>query len=254
MEVQIYSDIHIEFYKLFPRIKPYAPVLILAGDIGKITHHQFKPFMDYVSEHWEKVFFVLGNHEYYSSNITKVTLENMYIEFFNNYDNITLLNRSCEEYKGYIFMGCTLWSEYPNGCPDNYVNCMKQIKMKDDLNNSVKINRNYYNTLHDTDKSWLLSTIDNITNSKIIVITHYPITCKNTSNPIHSTQPYPQLFANSIRLNKYTNDITCIYGHTHYSNDFINEYDIRTIGNQFGYLFEIQQDQSKLKENGLFTI
>lgn len=254
MDVQIYSDIHIEFYKSFPRIKPLAPILILAGDIGKITHNQYKPFLDYVSKNWEKIFYVLGNHEFYSSNTTKTSLEEMYTETFNNYDNITLLNRSYEEYNGYVFVGCTLWSEYPNECPDNYVNCIKQIKMNDHLGKTVHISRNYYNTLHNTDKLWLLSTIENINHSKIIIVTHYPITQKNTSNPIYSTQQYPQLFANSIQLNKNNNDITCIYGHTHYSNDFLNEDGIRTIGNQFGYFDEIQQGKSNLKENGLFTI
>lgn len=64
MIVQIYSDIHLEFYKSYPKIEKKAKVLILAGDIGKINNNIYTEFMAYINKTWEKTFYVLGNHEF----------------------------------------------------------------------------------------------------------------------------------------------------------------------------------------------
>ena len=67
---QLFSDIHLELLKSskFPKIKPLTDYLFLAGDIGKINTPNYEPFFDYCSENWKKVFYVLGNHEFYNSN------------------------------------------------------------------------------------------------------------------------------------------------------------------------------------------
>ena len=36
MKFQLFSDIHLEFLKEFPKIIPHTDFLFLAGDIGKI--------------------------------------------------------------------------------------------------------------------------------------------------------------------------------------------------------------------------
>ena len=66
MSFQLYSDIHTELSKKsYPEITPTTKYLILAGDIGKITTVNFKQFITYCSERWEKVLYVFGNHEFY---------------------------------------------------------------------------------------------------------------------------------------------------------------------------------------------
>ncbi len=64
---QLFSDIHLEFSKTFFKLPPLTNYLFLAGDIGKLSHLTFKPFFDYCSNNWKEIFYVLGNHEYYSS-------------------------------------------------------------------------------------------------------------------------------------------------------------------------------------------
>lgn len=65
MFIQIYSDIHLEFYNTFPKINKKAKYLILAGDIGRICDKNYKEFIDYCSKTWEQTIVILGNHEFY---------------------------------------------------------------------------------------------------------------------------------------------------------------------------------------------
>ena len=41
MDIQVFSDIHLEFYNDFPKIDRKADVLFLAGDIGKLYNKIF---------------------------------------------------------------------------------------------------------------------------------------------------------------------------------------------------------------------
>ena len=74
---QLFSDIHLELLKSskFPKIKPLTDYLFLAGDIGKINTPNYELFFDYCSQNWKKVFYVLGNHEFYNSNKDLKTLK-----------------------------------------------------------------------------------------------------------------------------------------------------------------------------------
>ena len=63
---QVYSDIHIELWNKFPKIPAKSKYLILAGDICQLDDPLFYKFLDYCSSKWEKIFYIQGNHEYYS--------------------------------------------------------------------------------------------------------------------------------------------------------------------------------------------
>jgi predicted phosphodiesterase len=69
MTFQYISDIHLEHYKLedIDKVIPEkeANILILAGDIGYPEEIQYKTYIQKVSQIWEKVFLIAGNHEYY---------------------------------------------------------------------------------------------------------------------------------------------------------------------------------------------
>jgi hypothetical protein len=58
MKFQLFSDIHTELTKYYPRIVPKADYLILAGDIGKVTLPNFQSFMAYCSENWKIVIYI----------------------------------------------------------------------------------------------------------------------------------------------------------------------------------------------------
>jgi predicted phosphodiesterase len=104
MKVQIISDIHLEFYKdsfnNFSSIikkDPECDILFLAGDIGHIECKIYKPFLQYVSDNWEEIYYVLGNHEFYqiNNNIDKIKSYEKLLEYYDalmlEYWNIHLL-------------------------------------------------------------------------------------------------------------------------------------------------------------------
>lgn len=243
IKVQIYSDIHLEFSNKLPKIKPLCDYLILAGDIGKINNNQLIYFLDYCSQNWEKVFYVLGNHEFYIKNLNFTKINEMYKKkitekYTNVYyldDGVNILNHDINIY------GSTLWTPSVDD---------------DRLNDYNYIDRDVVNALAKIQKHKLNKYL-NETNKKTIIVTHFPPTQINTSDPIYKNQSehIKDYFAHKNILNelKLDNVICWISGHTHYSYDF-KENNIRCISNQVGYKKELVTGVSKLNIDGLYEI
>lgn len=72
LQIQIASDLHIEFYgtatseELDKLVIPNAPVLVLLGDIGIPTHASYRNFLLMQAERFQAVLILSGNHEYYN--------------------------------------------------------------------------------------------------------------------------------------------------------------------------------------------
>ena len=260
MKVQIFSDLHLEFHKTYPQIKRYADTLILAGDIGCINKTCFKKFIHYVSNNWDKIYYVLGNHEYYHSEKTYHNLKTLYKHFFSEFKNITLLDKSYEIVGNTCFIGCTLWG-YCNKETTN-ISCLKNIKIK--TINSIGdarttcISKEFFNSLYSDESQWLIETINNIKQykdiDKIVVITHYPLTTSGTSHPKYD--PKNPLSATDIDISSSNDtDITCISGHTHYSYNFMDiSSNIYHVSNQLGYKEEYLTNETRFNDVGIFTI
>ena len=92
MKVQYASDLHIEFphnssFLHREPIKPVGEILILAGDVGFWNKETFEDgFFDYIAHHFQQVYYLPGNHEFYNGQDIKVirkpvceTIREMYI-------------------------------------------------------------------------------------------------------------------------------------------------------------------------------
>ena len=70
MKFQLVSGLHLEKYKRLPSlyklITTSAPNLILAGNICFAKHKHFVPFFEQIAPLFERIFFILGNNEYYN--------------------------------------------------------------------------------------------------------------------------------------------------------------------------------------------
>jgi Icc-related predicted phosphoesterase len=122
LKISLCSDLHLEFdYQELPG----GEVLILAGDIAEARsirkdHHSTKlvqdtpntvyrcsEFFKWECAKYEKVFYVLGNHEFYHGRFDKTYNELKALMPA----NVTVLEDQIEEYRGVMFMGSTLWTD-----------------------------------------------------------------------------------------------------------------------------------------------
>jgi len=239
MRFQLFSDIHIELLnEKFPKLKQIADILILAGDIGKVTMKNFQDFIKYCSEKWKTVIYVLGNHEFYGNHSMDTILEKFKI-FFSQFSNVYLLNNSFIVIDNITFYGFTGWTKpifNSNYIAREYINDYNMIKTK-----QGKFKIEYHRYLSEYQIQKFKEFINTIDSNRIIVITHFPPIQNGTSNPIYNGKMLNNYFSWYDMLrdeNISTNKIKFwLSGHTHWSYDFIQN-NIRYIANQVGYVNE----------------
>jgi predicted phosphohydrolase len=112
MKIQYCSDLHLEFHdnRAFVAEYPLYPegdILLLGGDIVTFDKlHYAQDFFNYVSDHFEAIYWVPGNHEYYYGDISQRS--GSFEEKITG--NVTLLNNTVLNYKGTELIFSTLWS------------------------------------------------------------------------------------------------------------------------------------------------
>ena len=266
---QLISDIHLENYeniKFTELIKPQESVLFLAGDIGHINNKIYKDFIDYVSNNWEVIYIVLGNHEFYiKENDTIYTyneLYNMYENLFLEYTNIIFVTEGYEYKinKKYtngenIFIiggiGIPILETDINIIGEKYYDANNYYRKElNDFNyiyksKTEKLDVEYFNNLGNISKNLLIKSINKLSNLKedysIILLTHFPygIHSLTSSSQFHQDNELrKKYFCNSIK--DITNTIIInsskllIAGHTHYSYEFTYN-NSKYVSNQYGY-------------------
>lgn len=128
MKIQIVSDLHLE--RAYQEL-PGGEVLVLAGDIAEAKdifnhHHSTKiiqdtpdvyyrcsEFFKWECAKYDRVFYVMGNHEHYNNRLdkTRKMLESVVPK------NVTILEKEAAEYNGVLFLGGTLWTDCNRGDP-----------------------------------------------------------------------------------------------------------------------------------------
>jgi predicted phosphodiesterase len=135
--IQYGSDFHLEnpFYNpasFRELLVPAAPYLVLAGDIGNPYDSKFQDFLAYVAAGWQHVFYVAGNHEYYTrqhkstwpaeaggeGTRTMCEVQDQLERCFAKYENLHFLHESSPSVyfseENVAIIGLTLWSHVPD--------------------------------------------------------------------------------------------------------------------------------------------
>lgn len=113
MKIQFCSDLHLEFrenseYMTRNPIQPEGSVLLLAGDVVPFAvMDKHNTFFDRISDQFEMVYWIPGNHEYYHSDLLKRSGE-LHEKVR---DNVLLVNNRVVEHGHVRFIFSTLWSK-----------------------------------------------------------------------------------------------------------------------------------------------
>ncbi|KAB8289666.1 hypothetical protein EYC80_010579 [Monilinia laxa] len=248
---QILSDLHLEVssqYYTFD-IPPSAPYLILAGDIGRlIDYDAYLAFLAKQTTQFEKVFLVLGNHEFYDLSFPAALKEAQRLEkeaILNGKLVLCHQKHSVIEIENsqIIVLGCTLWSKINDDARDAVQGRIKDFKNID----SWSIDD--HNAAHTADLEWLSSQVASIQTQnksramgeperRILIITHHAPSLEGTSSPKNANNPWGSAFATDILGDSDLNwqDVKVwVFGHTHFTTDF-GKNGIRVLSNQRGYV------------------
>ena len=125
MKIALSSDIHLEFGDIDIANTESADVLILSGDIctardlvKQNSHHERTvQFWHSVSEQYDQVVYVMGNHEHYGWDFRKTqgTIQGFFDQ--QGLTNIHLLEKSSVTIGSVLFTGGTLWTDFDKGNP-----------------------------------------------------------------------------------------------------------------------------------------
>jgi predicted phosphohydrolase len=232
------SDLHLEFDDAtIPDFSVVAPILILAGDIGRPDISSLQRFLLAQCERFEHIFFIAGNHCFYQGEY-----ENR-LEQLRQLDNLHphihfLQNKTYLLPNKLRILGTTFWTYVPPKQADAYSQRLNDYHYISTIvdNEGEKSQRvitvDDTNKWHDQQHTWLAQEIKKAQRNgeHVIIITHHP----PSRHDIRLLEYKISAFT-SYHLADCENPVRLwIYGHTHKSNDYkINS--IRLISNQRGY-------------------
>ena len=215
MIIQYLSDLHLELLttsqctKLINHIERVGDILVLAGDIGNPFSSTYNQLLIHVNKLFDKIFLITGNHEYYNHGRSMEDTHARICDIVLLLDRVTFLDTEYEDYKGYRFIGTTLWTKITD--PHHVISDTTAIRdMTVDL----------YNALHDEHVLYLETIIaDSEAHMPIVVITHHiPLTCLTHERyRIPEYELYHQWFSVDLDLliQPHKSIRLWIYGHTH---------------------------------------
>jgi Icc-related predicted phosphoesterase len=235
MQLQVFSDLHLESCIIKP-VPKKADVVVLAGDIHVGT----------AGIKWAKktfrncpVIYVLGNHEFYNHTIPDL-LQDLRREAKGS--NVHVLENKNVEIGGFVFLGCSLWTDFqiwPDAAEamrfaNQEMNDFWVIKKPD--GNKMYSAEDSANR-HAASVRWLTRRLARHDPARTIVVTHHAPSPWSIS-PKNALDMLNAAFASDLNpLIKASRIPLWIHGHTHYNVDYkIGA--TRIYSNQGGYRHE----------------
>ncbi|CAK7206745.1 hypothetical protein SEUCBS139899_009551 [Sporothrix eucalyptigena] len=263
--IQVLSDLHLEVctqYATFKVPAAGAPYLVLAGDIGRMI--DYEPLLGFLAglvASYRRIFYVLGNHEFYTLTYDEGIREAQRLEKEPGLEGkVSILHKTrWDEDLSVVdsgaprltVLGCTLWTHVVPEAYDAVTRSVSDFKYIRDWT------VDNHNQVHDEEVAWLHEQVDALRdeagseNRTVVVITHHVPTVEGTSRPKYAASPCASAFSTELIVpsGAWNGVSTWIYGHTHYSNDFVRE-GVRLVSNQRGYVFPPNPHAVPLNERG----
>ncbi len=228
-------------------IQKHGDILILAGDVVPFSQmHEHKDFFDDISDKFEHIYWLPGNHEYYYSDIAD--RNGSFKESI--WKNITLLNNSQVELPHVSLIFSTLWTKISDLKEDIIGNRLSDFFVIN--NGDHKLTVAEYNRMHDEGLQFLKNAITYSQEKKTVVITHHVPTFVNyplrfADSPINEAVAVELEEMISVYQPQYW-----LYGHSHVNTPAFIVGKTQLVTNQLGYI-RYQENRNYL-ENALITI
>ena len=210
-----------------------ADVVVLAGDV-----HVGVKGRDWIKTQFpgKPVVYVLGNHEFYQHALPALTDQ---LKRETEGSQIHVLENRAVELGGFVFLGCTLWTDF-----ELTANPQMAMFLAEDMMNDYRIvrcstaNRTLCaidtRKIHAKSVTWLKKELSRHDPTRTIVVTHHAPSARSEA-PHHAASPLrPTFFSNLDALVAKSRVPLWIHGHTHYNVDY-RIGTTRVLTNQRGY-------------------
>lgn len=270
MKISLVSDLHLENgYQVLPG----GEVLILAGDICEArdlvkefhstrltdakpgSYHWYDFFYKECAK-YDRVFYVLGNHEHYRGRFDRTynDLTNVLPK------NVRLMENECEEYNGVLFIGATLWTDCNKGDPLTLhtikysMNDYRVIK-NHYVNKNVyyKLTPEYTAGVHRESRDYIRFMLNEKSHLPTVVITHHGPSTLSINEKYKRDHLMNGAYASDLSdlILDHENIRYWVHGHMHDAVDYTLG-STRVVSNPRGY--QGYEDTSNFDPNFTFEI
>ena len=234
MRIQVCSDLHLEFAQNRKWLSenpliPKGDVLLIAGD----TYHLNKDFakLDFIhkiSDEFEDVFIIPGNHEYYDGYDVSSAGGGMHESVLRN---VHIVNNETVQIQDVKFIFTTLWTKIEKYVVEVMRGMMdfKAIKC-----NGMHFTVNDYNAVHEKCMNFLSAALNS--NGKKVVVTHHLPSSACNVDEFKGSVLNEAFCVDLTRLIENSEIDGWIYGHSHRNKDDFEINGTRMISNQLGYV------------------
>jgi len=237
MKIRILSDLHLEFGWLnLPIMEDESDqVLVLAGDVGLAAKSwSYIPFIEEVSERFQDVIYIMGNHEFYGTSILRgLDKIKERIQFETGAANVHVVENETVRIGNVSFICATLWANYKNLdhlCmyhAELYMNDHKKIRNGPSVKDAYasKFRARDAAELHSRSKSFIFPNVraEHEDGQKVVVVNHHAPSTLSIAEQ-YKTGQYAVLngaYASNLEEDIFdTHPELMIHGHTHHSFDY----------------------------------
>jgi predicted phosphohydrolase len=236
MIVQYCSDLHLEFkenkkYLLANPLQPAGNILVLAGDIVPFAiMKEYDDFFDLLSDSYDTVYWLPGNHEYYSSDAAERsgTLHEKIRSNVFLVNNISVLQGDTK----LIFS--TLWSRISPINEWEIERCLNDFHLI--RYHGARFSAAHFNQMHADGLDFIRREVQQEHGGKVVVVSHH----------VPTLQHYPKVYKNSILNEAFATELFdfiggapvdyWIYGHHHHRTPDFTIGRTCLLTNQLGYV------------------
>ena len=237
MKINLLSDVHTEFWTKQQLQPGRGDVLILAGDIGLVSDlgtkhgYLYQEFLELCAAGYEKVFYVMGNHEHYHYDITRTA------ETLRGYlpGNFTLLDDSSEFYNGVHFVGTSMWSNFLGEDEAMMWDCQRIMSDYHVIQYGEReLTPNDIVKIHNNSSEWLNQCVEML-RGPVVMVSHHAPNLKSLRGRYAEGTVRGAYYTDMKWLtDKCPNIVKWCHGHVHETNDYMMG-ETNVISNPFGY-------------------